>query len=185
MNKEKTYLLTVKEAAKLLHVHIRTVQRLSKKGKIKAVKIGNQWRYKRSDVERYAEFGIDISKEAERKQLIEKKNIERSDRRSYQRINSNISCDYSVNLHPFKSIKNKGILRNLSGGGVLFRAFCDDIKKIYIDDPIKISFKYYYLDKQEYVETIGRVVRRNDNDIGVKFRNIKESVREKIIEYIG
>lgn len=52
-------LLTVREVSNLLRIHIRTVQRLSKLGRIRAIKIGSQWRYKRTDVEQYYNLGTD------------------------------------------------------------------------------------------------------------------------------
>lgn len=52
-------LLTVREVSDLLRIHIRTVQRLSKGGKIRAIKIGSQWRYKRTDIEQYYSLGTD------------------------------------------------------------------------------------------------------------------------------
>jgi len=46
-------LLVVKEVSKILKMSVPTVYRLTKKGEIKAVKIGNLWKYRREDVEYY------------------------------------------------------------------------------------------------------------------------------------
>ena len=45
--RERTQIMTPKEAAKYLGFHLVTVYRLLKKGQIPATKIGGQWRFKK------------------------------------------------------------------------------------------------------------------------------------------
>ncbi len=45
--KERTQIMTPKEAAKYLGFHLVTVYRLLKKGEVPAAKIGGQWRFKK------------------------------------------------------------------------------------------------------------------------------------------
>lgn len=47
METETKEILTPKEAARFLGIHLVTVYRLLKKGGIPAMKIGGQWRFKR------------------------------------------------------------------------------------------------------------------------------------------
>lgn len=44
-------ILTVDELAKLLHLHIMTVYRLTKQGKLPGFKVGGRWRFRRDAVE--------------------------------------------------------------------------------------------------------------------------------------
>ncbi|MFY9503769.1 MAG: helix-turn-helix domain-containing protein [Dethiobacteria bacterium] len=46
-------LLTTREVAKYLDVHVITVRRHLESGILKGHKVGNRWRIKREDVERY------------------------------------------------------------------------------------------------------------------------------------
>lgn len=50
----KEQLLTLKQAAEYLHVHINTVQRHVGVGGIPGRKIGKVWRFRMADLERYA-----------------------------------------------------------------------------------------------------------------------------------
>ncbi len=43
--------LTTEEVLDYLHVNLRTVYRLIKAGKIPAVRVGRQWRFKRTDLD--------------------------------------------------------------------------------------------------------------------------------------
>ena len=45
--RERTQIMTPKEAAKYLGFHLVTIYRLLKKSEIPAVKIGGQWRFKK------------------------------------------------------------------------------------------------------------------------------------------
>ncbi|MFA5167124.1 MAG: helix-turn-helix domain-containing protein [Candidatus Omnitrophota bacterium] len=45
--KERTQIMTPKEAAKYLGFHLVTIYRLLKKGEVPAAKIGGQWRFKK------------------------------------------------------------------------------------------------------------------------------------------
>mgnify|MGYP002064968986 CR=1 FL=1 len=56
MNNE---ILTAKEVAKLLRLKTRTVQTLASQGKLPGMKIGKQWRFRRSEIDSI--FGRDIS----------------------------------------------------------------------------------------------------------------------------
>ena len=46
-------MLTIKEAAKLLDVSTRTVNRYIKDGKLKAYMVGNKWRFEKEEIQRF------------------------------------------------------------------------------------------------------------------------------------
>lgn len=160
-------LLSAKDVSIYLSIPLRTVQRLSKEGKIKAVRIGNKWRYSKDDIVRYRNYGTDFSREPARRvnDLIE--------RRVYPRINCSLKCQYSINIPPFKNISQTGLIKNIGAGGV-FLVTQEDIE---IDDPIDLEFIG--------IEASGRIIRKGDNGFGIKFRNISNEDKDRIIKYVG
>ena len=48
-------ILEAKEVAEYLHLHLFTVHKLAREGKLPAFKIGNDWRFKRSSLEEWIE----------------------------------------------------------------------------------------------------------------------------------
>ena len=180
--KNKKKLLTTRQVSEYLGIPLRTVQYLSQKAKIKSFKIGSRWKYLREDIERYLSFGTDISREPSRKPDDFTK---RSDQRSHPRINSNFSCRYSISLPPYKEISNEGIVKNLSAGGIFLDSQQEQIKGIKISDPIDLDFSLINKDKKIDINTGGRIVRKDANGVGVKFTNMDQETRNKIIKYIG
>lgn len=63
-------ILEVKEVAKSLKISTRTVIRLAERGDLVAFKIGDLWRFRRSDVENY------IQQQIQRRQRVGKSDIE-------------------------------------------------------------------------------------------------------------
>ena len=51
--KERTQIMTPKEAAKYLGFHLVTVYRLLKKNEVPATKIGGQWRFKKDILDKW------------------------------------------------------------------------------------------------------------------------------------
>jgi excisionase family DNA binding protein len=60
--------LTPREAAEYLNIHIRTIYRLVKSGEIPGRKVGGSWRFKRTDLEEWLSIKESTSHE-ERNQL--------------------------------------------------------------------------------------------------------------------
>lgn len=174
---ELNNLLAAKEVSKLLGINLRTVQRLTKQGKIKGIKIGDLWRYKRQDIENYLSFGTDFSREPIRL------SGEFRERRVYPRINTNFRCGYSINLPPLKEISSEGIIKNISAGGVFL--INKDNVEVDMDDPINLQFVLTTPDKTAYINTEGRIVRKDGTGVGIKFRNLNEEIKDRIIQYIG
>ena len=175
----KVDFLTAEEVSKFLDIPLRTLYRLSKQGKIKAFKIGDKWRYNKEDIKHYGLADTDFSKEPARihNNLIE--------RRAYPRINSNFICHYSINLPPFRKIKMKAILKNLSAGGLFIISSDNQLDKIEIDDPVELSFVLNNKTKDINIVTEGRIIRKDNIGLGIKFRNLSNEDKYKIVKYVG
>lgn len=178
----KSNFLTAKQLSKYLCMPVRTIRRLSKQGKIKAVKIGKHWRYNKSDIERYANSGTVFSKKPARSSG---SIVERSDRRSCQRINSNFLCRYRINLIPYKNIIDNGIIKNISACGAFLDVQDKRINNIEIDDPVVLTFNINNKSKIINIETEGKIVRKNEKGLGVVFRNMDDETRNRMIKYVG
>lgn len=165
---EKPEFFTAKEVSEYLSIPLRTVQRLSKQGKIRAVRIGNKWRYSKDDIVRYRDYGMDFSREPARRIN------EQVERRNYPRINCNLRCQYSIVLPPFKDISSSGIIKNISAGGIFVFSQGYGID---VDDPVDLEFMG--------IKAVGRVVRKDKVGFGIKFRDISNEDKNRIIKYVG
>lgn len=190
-NIKNVHFLTSKQVSKYLFIPLRTVQRLTKEGKIKGVKIGKQWRYKRADIEYYISRGTDFSGEPERipGNITKTPGIHREagfiERRAFPRINSSLNCRYSVNLAPFKDTNSEAIIKNLSAGGAALIIQGEEINKIDTGDPIDLDFDLTRKRETLNIKIEGRIVRKDGAGIGIKFRDIDEETKNKIIQYVG
>lgn len=160
--------LTADEVSVLFRIPLRTIYNLSKSGKVKGVKIGKQWRYKESDIREYINLGTQFSREPARKP------INFIEHRAYPRINCRIDCRYLANL---TNLSGSGVIKNISAGGVFFAAVSDLIE---IDDPVDLRFTI-----GGQMDLNGRVVRKDNSGLGIKFRNISNEYKERIAEYVG
>lgn len=172
-------LLSVKQVSAYLSINERTVQRLSTQGEIKAVKIGGQWKFNKEDIERYLNYGTIFSNEPVRKPN------DFTKKRAYSRINSNFKCRYAINLPPFKEINNEGIIKNLSAGGAFLTSQNNVINGVEISDPIDMNFNLISNNKTILIKIEGRIIRKNNTGVGIKFRNMNEETKNRIIQYIG
>ncbi len=60
-------ILTVKHVAKLLHLHVMTVYRLAKQGKLPGFKVGGRWRFRQNDLDAWMTDRAQVArKEAEK-----------------------------------------------------------------------------------------------------------------------
>ncbi|HXG51783.1 MAG TPA: helix-turn-helix domain-containing protein [candidate division Zixibacteria bacterium] len=57
MARERLQLLTAEEAAKYLRLHVKSVYRLAKQGKIPSRKVGGTWRFHRHAIETWLTKG--------------------------------------------------------------------------------------------------------------------------------
>lgn len=180
MNKKNEYII-VKDASVCLGIPLKTTYRLIKQRKIKAIKIGGRIKCLYSDVEHIQNNGTNPSADKA------KSDAAILNRRESQRINSNVSCQYSVNLTPFKEIIGQGIIRNIStGGAFIVNDEAKELENINVDDPADIRFTLNFPGENlRDIFVIGRVTRKGSKGIAVKFRHIGESEKEQIREYVG
>ena len=52
---KKTQIMTLREVAKYLGLHVMTVYKLTREGRVPAAKIGGQWRFKRDILDEWLE----------------------------------------------------------------------------------------------------------------------------------
>lgn len=194
-------LLTAEEVSRILRIPLPTIYRLTQQAKIRAVKIGKHWRYRKEDIERYLQFGTDFSREPSRrvydtlenaqgpaslKTFLNSEQLSPADkawplneRRAYPRINTNFKCNYSIDLPPFKIIRCSGIIKNLSAGGVFCIIQDKRIDEIEIDDPVDLNF----IIENTEINAKGKVVRKTKDGLGIKFKNINKEMQNRITEY--
>lgn len=167
--------MTAYEVRKFLRIPLSTLYDLTRSGRIKAIKIGRHWRYLRDDIERYLISGANYSGK--------ERFLEDPERRNYPRINCSISASLFVSISDIKDIKMDGNILNIGEGGVFVKD-CNNLglfSEIKSDDPITAGFSL----EKRMIYASGRVVRRQDNGIVIKFRKMSEDVRKIITEYVG
>ena len=174
-NRENNF-LTAGEISKCLRIPLNSIYRLTKRGIIKGVKIGKQWRYNKTDFEKYLAGEIDS-----RNIHIEKY----KERRAYPRMNCNFKCKSEVKIIDQKDFfLTEGHISNISANGVFLVS--NNLNKINIGDPIDIDFDLTS-DIDEVAHNIhvkGRVVRKTYIGFGVKFRHIDENYKNLITEFV-
>lgn len=176
-------LIPAREVSRILSIPLRTVQRLSQEGKIKAIKIGNRWKYYKSDILKHRNYGTTFANKPIR--ILHTKEINQfTERRIHPRINCSIPCDIKVIIPDKKEIITNARILNISEGGTFIESINDEenFKQIKNDDPIKIKFK---LVGQDPLETNGRILRKQHNGLAIKFRLINYNTKQQIKEYIG
>lgn len=167
---DEIILLKAKETSEILRVPLSTLYRLTKQGRIKGIKIGRQWRYKREDVIRYFNAGI---------------GFERTERRRYPRINCHIVCQLKICIVDTKDIESAGLIKNISAGGALVETPEEIIRHICIEDPMDLKFTLELNDENMLVRSEARIVRQENNNFGIKFRELKEEIKDRILDYVG
>ncbi|MFC1480426.1 PilZ domain-containing protein [Candidatus Omnitrophota bacterium] len=173
--------ITVKDASICLGIPLKTTYRLIKQRKIASIKIGGRIKCLYRDVERIKNEGTNSSTDAFGS------NAGMLNRRTSQRINSNIRCHYSIDLTPFKEIINKGIIKNISTGGVFIAGNAlKEPENINVDDPADIRFGLDLPgEKGREIFVAGRVIRKSSGGVAVKFRHIGKFEKEQIKKYVG
>lgn len=175
MENRQNKFLTAKEASQRLGIPLSTLYRLSRNGSIKSMHIGNRWYFPETEIDGY------LSCNPFDKHFLTRIN-EPKERRSYPRVNCHIECNCSIDL-PGKDAVLRGVIKNVSGGGLLLRDEYN-VNKIQLEDPIKLEFS---LDDNEetIIKVNGRVVRKVDFGCGIKFRNINKDCEDLVIKFVG
>lgn len=174
-------ILNAEQVSQYLCIPIRTIYHLTKQGKIKAAKIGKQWRYMKQDIDHYLQHGTNFSQEPIR--IPYPTSSEFIERRKWSRLNTNLKCQYQINLQPFKTINDHGIVKNISANGLFLCMPNDKLNKVDISDPVKLQFSLVANGGKINISAI--VLRKNDHGFGLKFRHINEDTQKDILDYIG
>lgn len=174
-NNNEVKLLSARRVSEYLNLSLRTVQRLSQKGKIKGIRIGSRWKYYESDIKKYLTIGTDLLK-AHAKVIHAS-----SERRLSPRINCFIPCQIEVNIPKRKEIYAQGNILNISEGGLFLDNPGESIN-IKPDDPVSL---YFNLSGKGVLEANGRVLRKQNKGLAVKFRNISKNLKMEIRHYVG
>lgn len=166
-------LMNIREISVYLRIPLKTVYRLAKQEKLKGVKVGKHWRFLKKNIDDYLKNG----KRSNAK-------TQSFERRAYPRINSNFTCHYSVNLQPFRFVSNVGIIQNLSTSGILLFLNNGDSNVVRVDDPIHLDFLLILDNKEELkINLTGKIIRKSQNGLGIKFKKINKELQDKLIEY--
>lgn len=192
-NNNEVKLLSARRVSEYLNLSLRTVQRLSQKGKIKAIRIGSRWKYYDSDIKKYLAIGTDFSN-ANTKVIHGS-----SERRLSPRLNCFIPCQIEVNpvrsrmrthasatsngvnIPKRKEIYAQGDILNISEGG-LFLYNHRKVINVKPDDPVSL---YFNLNGNGLIEANGRILRKQHKGLAVKFINISNNLKMEISHYVG
>lgn len=175
-NGEKDF-LTAKEISKSLRIPLNTIYRLTKRGVIRGVKVGKQWRYNKYDFEKC------LAGEFNSRNI----HLERfKERMAYPRMNCNFNCKSKVNILGQKELcLADGYIANISANGA-FLINKHNLSQISIGDPIDIDFDLVSdVDGTTHnIYVKGRVVRKAYDGVGIKFRHINEKYKNLINQFV-
>ena len=170
--------MSVPEVAAYLKIPASTIYELTRKGKIRSVKVGRQWRYLEADV---LAFLRGESKSASHPNF-----PETGEKRKHSRIKTEISGTLDGLLLETSGIQMEGMIRNLSEGGALF-ASSVAANPLGAGDPVRIAFEIPSTSSQP-TEVQGRIVHSRMNPkplFGIKFKQISPETHEVIRGYVG
>jgi excisionase family DNA binding protein len=174
-DKDPNKILTVAETGELLKIPVSTLYELTRKGKIRGVKVGRRWRYLQGDVLAYF-HGTTHAPHA---------NVVSTERRQHSRIKCELTASLSGALSTTKSIVISGMVRNLSESGAYFSSLsCNGLED---GDPIEIAFSVKVVMGLE-LKVQGRIVHtclNKQKGIGIKFRNQSEHAKGALRYYVG
>jgi excisionase family DNA binding protein len=171
-------LLLAGEVSECLRLPLSTLYRLTKNGILKGIKVGKQWRYSRTDIEKYL-----ASFKNPRHYYNWKADSDINERRAHPRLNCHIECRFSLNLPPNKNFTSDSLIKNISGNGLLLYPLSDFLSKIDIGDPVELEFKLNL--ENNNIRTDGRIVRKAVDGFGIKFRNMNKECQDSIIHFVG
>jgi len=169
-------IMSVKEISECLKIPASTIYHLAKMGKIRGVKYGKHWRFLEEDVLSY--LYQHRSLRCDQTRFIE--------RRDHPRMNTEIPASLAVLLFEKKGLEKKGMVRNISEGGLLF-ADPNSSAGFEAGDPVKVMFQLPG-EKSQEMRLEGRIVHVLKNAriaLGIKFRNISLVDQGVIRNYVG
>lgn len=174
--KDSDKIIGAYEASEILRIPLSSLYYLSNTGKVRAIRVGRRWRYRKIDIEHYAVYGT--------AGLNKKQGTIRRERRQSPRINCHILCKYKVGL-PNRNHSAESIIKNIGATGLFL-----DISNHFsagIDDPVEMYFELGipYEENKEIIKILGRVVMITDTGAGIKYRNLPPLLKDTITKYVG
>jgi len=179
----KEKVMTVQEVSAYLKIPVSTLYDLTRKGKLRGVKVGRQWRYLEADIVQFL-HGETVSSRLP---------VYPIERRTYPRGRTKIPARLAVELAGESSLETSGMLRDLSEGGALF--VCENrngngsgIKKLEAGQPVKMIFEISENGSTSKIEVMGRIVHfvtNREARTGIQFQNLSTKDREVIQDYVG
>ena len=169
-----TRVLTSKEVSDYLRIPVSTLWTLTKKGKIRGIKVGKHWRYLESEVHAFLNGNGNGSVASE----------SISNKRIFQRINCEIPVRIFLLIGQTNDSEKVGMISNLSEGGA--RIICRGLQAK-VGDPVKMFFLIPE-NGSHLSEFRGRVIYVYSNstrELGIKFKNVSPSDRKAIVNYVG
>jgi len=183
-NTEKV--MTVQEVSAYLKIPVSTLYELTRKGKLKGVKVGRQWRYLEADIRAFLHGETPWSRPLNQS----------TERRADHRVRTNIPARIALGLAGGEHSGASGMIGNLSEGGVLF--VCEnengsgshdsDVKKLETGKPVRMVFEIPENGSTRKIEVTGHVVHLvTDSEVktGIQFQNLSSEDREVIRDYVG
>ncbi|MCM8775646.1 MAG: helix-turn-helix domain-containing protein [Candidatus Omnitrophica bacterium] len=186
MDHQKHKVMTAKEVSEFFKIPLFSVWDLTRKGKIRGVKIGKHWRYLEEDIRTYLSGSWVRSSHLARP----------SQNRIFPRINCDIPARLKVSLSYKSTICKQGMICNLGEGGLLivhdrrsdpnptYDTHATDLR---IGDPVEVIFEIPDMIPSPLCLK-GRVVHQSWNThavVGIKFRGLLPEQQEVIRNYVG
>ena len=172
--------MTAQEVSQLLRISLSTLHHLSRTGKINALKVGKEWRYQGSDIERRL-------KDCFYHDNIGEVDDPHSDRRIFPRINCFIQGRLSVPVFSHSITGWEGAVLNLSVGGLLFEVYkTSTVLSLHPNDPAKVTL-VLLASNREALELEGLITRLQEagkTRLGIKFTNPAPQVEQAVHHFI-
>ena len=180
--------MTAVEVSRFLKIPLSTLYGLTKRGKIKGIKVGKHWRYLEQDV--YGYFSGSNHSQPSFNRSVKPSYFSLTSAKKEKRIKPRINCELPAHLfnllHRREEPGKTGALYNLSISGAYFvNGGCAD--KFEIGDPVKLTFQLPQSERVQSIEFEGRVVHKNNTEygIGVKFKAVRKEEEEVLKRYVG
>lgn len=169
-------ILTATDVSRYLKIPLSTLYALTKKGKIKGIKVGKHWRYSAEAIEAFFHSKSESS----------------DDRRQNPRLNCEIAARLCISLERRKARVFEGSVHNVGNGGALFiysngHTEASERIPVEVGDPVILRFRLPS-DTNGAREVEGRIIYLEwgrETRFGIKFRNVEFECKEAIDRYVG
>lgn len=179
--------LNAHEVSERLRISLSTVRHLTRLGKIKAVKIGKQWRY--SEDELYRSLNNSPSTVVSARQAV-KKETAVPERRIYPRTQCFIQGHTIISNSSQRKWEGSGAILNMSEGGLLFEAGDLLSRQVPFENQDEVSLSLYYFPSSipRGIQIKGSITHLEANDktrFGMHFENLDPEIHQSIKKYLG